>query len=64
MRDTNNNTVQGVEEALPVYRTFSSQNKRALAEKKLLEDLEMGKKSAAEYGWVSQEEVEREFGLA
>jgi hypothetical protein len=64
MRDANNNTVQGVEEALPVYRTFSNQDKRNWAEKKLFDELETGKNSADKYGWVLQEEVEREFGLA
>jgi hypothetical protein len=56
----NANTVRDID---PAVLPLSDYGSREWAERILMEELEAGIKSAEECGWVSQEEVEREFGL-
>jgi hypothetical protein len=55
----NVNTVMDVEPAIVKASDYGS---REWAERRFFEDIERTRKSAEEYGWISQEGVEREFG--
>ncbi|MCL2055376.1 MAG: hypothetical protein FWG90_13225 [Oscillospiraceae bacterium] len=57
----NFNPIRDVEPISPIFIEISNDKQWAL--NKLMTELEIGRKSGEENGYISEEEVDREFGL-
>ena len=60
MRNLNyTDRVRDIDISSPVFIAMSEHDKRKWAENRLMEELEKGRKSAEEFGWISEEEADR-----